>query len=112
MENFKIGDKVVVSGNSSYNDWITKVSHITPTGRVKVIGLDCYFSYNGNELNPIQYNSRFIRLAQQEDLIEFARLKIINDLKKIDWNEFGYKYLRDIKKFIEELKNQSSSDNK
>jgi hypothetical protein len=111
MESFKIGDEVVVSGNSSYQDWITTVSHVTPTGRVKVTGLvGVYFSHDGHELNPHPFSGKHIKLATPEDKIEFLRRKIIYRLKETVWEEFDYSSLRKAYSYIQELKQKKNED--
>lgn len=80
--NVKVGDKVLLISGYAYSrcERIATVVKITPTGRVKIDGLDAYFNKYGEEIGRKNaWRSKdYIKIPKEED---YQRLKDNSDIR-------------------------------
>jgi hypothetical protein len=74
--NVKVGDKVIV--HSQYNEYISKITHITKTGRIRTDGTGAtYFDKNGNQIGGDIWHRVYITIPTEEDYKRLNKLSIV-----------------------------------
>lgn len=84
MEELKVkaGDKLLCKryGYLSSDESITEVERVTPSGRIKVVGMDCHFNKYGNRIGGDRFRESIqLSIPSTEDL---ERIKKTDTIKK------------------------------
>lgn len=106
--NVKVGDKVLLKYSGYYKTYekIVEVVKVTPTGRIKVSGLDIQFDKYGQKMGNRSFCSEFYQISSvtEEQIVEFMerqrKSSIINKAyslcQKVNKNSLTYEQALEI----------------